>query len=119
MKFLPRSLFIIVLVLGGQTLSPLAHAEEPLLIQRGSFKADGSFELSVKGPAHSTFYVEVSTDGKTYSGLTQAASSGIMLVFYTCDDMGKCAAIDREAGQSPFRLYRLQVFVMPTETIGN
>ena len=119
MKFLCSSLFIIVLVLAGQTLSPVAHAEEPLVIQRGSFKADGSFELSVKGPAHSTFYVEVSTDGKTYSGLTQAASSGIMVVFYTCDDKGECTAIDREAGQSPFRLYRLQVFVMTTGVIGN
>ena len=93
MKFLRRSLFTVVLVLAGQTLSPGAHAEEPLVIQRGSFKEDGSFELSVKGPAHTTFYVEFSTDGKTYSGLTQAASSGVMVVFYTCNDKGSASQL--------------------------
>lgn len=92
---------------------------KPLVIQGGKVKADGSFELSVKGPPHVSFYVEVSTDGKTFAGLTQKALSGSLAVFNTCDENGQCTAIDHEAGQSSFRFYRLQVFNTPTAATGN
>jgi hypothetical protein len=92
---------------------------KPLVIQGGKVKADGSFELSVKGPPHVSFYVEVSTDGKTFTGLTQKALSGSLVVFNTCDENGQCMAIDREAGQSSFRFYRLQLFDTPTAATGN
>ncbi len=92
---------------------------KPLVIQGGKVKADGSFELSVKGPPQVAFYVEVSTDGKTFSGLTQKELSG-SLDSYTCNEKGQCTAIDREAGQSPFRFYRLQVLDTPTAAaVGN
>ena len=112
MRVLCKILFACSLVLA---CPELAHADEPLIIERGQFKADGLFELSVKGPPQTTFFVEFSTDGKTFTGLEQAAESGFFIVFYTCDEKGECTAYDQEAGQSLFRFYRLQVFVMPTE----
>lgn len=97
-----------------------AGNEKSLVIQGGKVKPDGSFELSVKGPARVSFHVEVSTDGKTFSGLTQKGLSGSSVVSYSCDEKGQTTAIDLEAGQSPFRFYRLQVSDPPiAATKGN
>ena len=87
----------------------VAGGDEPLVIQKGMVKAEGGFELSVKGPPQRSFKVQISTDGKTFSDLTQNASSGVLTVFHTCDEKGQCKVVDQEAKQSSFRFYRLQV----------